>query len=92
MLAGDGATEPCGLAAARSVGGVAVDRAWRSADRRWLVDEIVDEPGVQFRLWDAQGAPVADAAGPAQLHQLLERLGIDQDGLQQVPVTDPWCE
>jgi hypothetical protein len=71
---------------------VAVDRSWRSADRRWLVDQVVDEPGVQFRVWDAEGAPVADVADLAELSQVLDRLGVDQDGLEQVPVTDPWCE
>jgi len=92
MLRARWGTRPYGPAAARSVGEVAVDRAWRSADRRWLVDEIVDEPGVQFRVWDAGGAPVADVVDPAELRQVLERLGVDQDGLEQVPVTDPWCE
>jgi hypothetical protein len=77
---------------ARSVVLVAVDRSWRSPDRRWLVDEIVDEPGVRFRIWDSEGAPVGDAVGQAELRQVLDRLGVDPDVLQQVPVTDPWCE
>jgi len=79
-------------ACARSVSGVAVDRTWRSADRRWLVDEVVDEPGVAYRVWDAGGVPVAEAAGPNELRQLLEGLGVDQDRLVPVPVDDPWCE
>lgn len=32
-----------------------------STDRRWLVDEVVDEPGVAYREWDAEGASVAEA-------------------------------
>ena len=77
---------------ARSVVDVTVDRSWRSPDRRWLIDEIVDEPGVQFRIWDSEGAPVGDAANQAELQRVLDRLGVDPDDLQQVPVTDPWCE
>jgi len=85
-------TRACGLAATRSVGGVAVDRSWRSADRRWLVDQVVGEPGVQFRVWNAEGAPVADVADLAELSHVLDRLGIDQDDLEQVTVADEWCE
>jgi hypothetical protein len=79
-------------ACARSVSEVAVDRTWRSPDRRWLVDEVVDEPGVAYRLWDAEGAPVGAAANPAELRWLLDALGVDSETLEQVPVADPWCE
>jgi hypothetical protein len=71
---------------------MAVDRCWRSPDRCWLVDQVVDEPGVEYRVWDAEGKPVGAAANPAELRWLLEALGVDQDALEQVPVTDPWCE
>ena len=71
---------------------VAVDRTWRSVDRRYLVDQVVDEPGVQYRVWDAEGAPVAEAAQPEELRRLLDRLGIDADALQEVPTDDAWCE
>ena len=71
---------------------MAVDRSWRSADQRWLVDQVVDEPGVLFRVWDAEGAPVADVADLAELSHVLDRLGIDQDDLEQVTVADEWCE
>jgi hypothetical protein len=33
---------------------MAVDRCWRSRDRRWLVDQVVDELGVEYRVWDAE--------------------------------------
>ena len=71
---------------------VAVDRTWRSVDRRYLVDQVVDEPGVQYRVWDAEGAPVAEAARPEELWRLLDRLGVDSDALQEVPTDDAWCE
>jgi hypothetical protein len=69
-----------------------VDRTWRSPDRRWLVDEVVDEPGVAYRVWDAEGAPIATAANPSELRWLLDALEVDHDALQPVPVSDPWCE
>ena len=71
---------------------MAVDRTWRSVDRRYLVDQIVDEPGVQYRVWDAEGAPIGETAGPAELARVLAGLGVDQDQLQRVPTDDPWCE
>ena len=69
-----------------------MDRTWRSADRRWLVDEVVDEPGVTDRVWDAEGAPAATAANPAEPRWLLDALGMDPDELQQVLASDRLCE
>jgi hypothetical protein len=71
---------------------MAVDRTWRSPDRRYLVDQVVDEPGVEYRVWDAQGLPVGEAAGPDELSRLLADLSVDQNRLEPVPVDDPWCE
>jgi hypothetical protein len=71
---------------------MAVDRTWRSPDRRWLVDQVVDEPGVAYRVWDAEGAPVGTAGNAAELRWLLDALGTNVDTLEQVPVADPWCE
>jgi hypothetical protein len=71
---------------------VAVDRTWRSGDQRWLVDQVVDEAGVAYRVWDAEGAPVGVAGNLAELRWLLDALGVDPDMLQEVPVTDAWCE
>ena len=64
----------------------------RSPDRRWLVGEVVDEPGVRYRVWDAEGAPVAEAGDDDQLRGLLDDLDVNPDELHQVPTTDPWCE
>jgi hypothetical protein len=61
-------------------------------DRRYLVDQVVDEPGVEYRVWDAEGAPVGEGADPAELARLLADLGVDEDQLRQVPTDDPWCE
>jgi hypothetical protein len=71
---------------------MAVDRSWRSADRRYLLDQVVDEPGIGYRVWDAEGAPVGEAAGPVELRRLLAGLGVDPDRMISVPVDDPWCE
>jgi hypothetical protein len=71
---------------------MAVDRTWRSADRRYLVDQVVDEPGVEYRVWDADGLPIADAEGPVGLRRVLAALGIEPERLEPVPVDDPWCE
>ncbi len=71
---------------------MAVDRSWRSADRRYLIDQVVDEPGVEYRVWDAEGVPVGEAAGPAQLRPLLAALGVDPDRIISVSIDDPWCE
>lgn len=69
-----------------------VDRTWRSADRRYLVDEVVEEPGVAYRIWDAEGLPLAEARSPDELGRLLAALDVDQNRLEQVPTEDPWCE
>jgi len=71
---------------------MAVDRTWRSVDRQWLVDQVVDEPGIRYRVWDAEGAPVAEVHDDAELRRVLDGLGVDQDAFEQVPTDDPWCE
>ena len=40
---------------------------------------------VQFRLWDSQGAPVANVTDLAEPRHLLEWLGIDQDSTLWAP-------
>lgn len=71
---------------------MAVDRTWRSVDRRYLVDQVVDEPGVQYRVWDAEGVPVGEVTGLDELGRLLVALGVDPAALQPVPTDDAWCE
>jgi hypothetical protein len=71
---------------------MAVDRTWRSPDRRWLVDQVVEEPGVEYRVWDAEGLPAGEAATYADLRRLVDVLGIGLDTLERVPTEDPWCE
>jgi hypothetical protein len=55
---------------------MAVDRSWRSPEGRWVVDEVVDEPGVEYRLWD-QGVLAAEVASPEELNHLLTLVGVD---------------
>jgi hypothetical protein len=71
---------------------VAVDRTWRSPDRALLVDQVVDEPGVQYRLWDSEGLPIGEARSPGELERLLASFGTPGGQLEEVPVDDPWCE
>jgi hypothetical protein len=61
-------------------------------DRRYLVDQVVDEPGVAYRVWDAEGLPLGEASGPEELAEMLAGLGVGVDQLVEVPVDDPWCE
>jgi hypothetical protein len=71
---------------------MAVQRSWRSTNRQWLIDEIVDEPGIRYRVWDAEGVPLAAVSDRDQLSALLAGLGVDLDQFHAVPVDDPWCE
>ncbi len=71
---------------------MAVDRTWRTPDRRWLVDQVVDESGVQYRVWEAEGAPAGALADYAALGRLLAAYGITPDQLVQVLTEDPWCK
>lgn len=47
---------------------------------------------MEFRVWDAEGAPLAEVAGLDQLRAVLVELGVDEDRLEPVPLEDPWCE
>ena len=68
---------------------MAVDRSCRTPDRQWLVDQVVDEPGVAYRMWDAEGAPIAEVGGPDEPGRLLGGPGVDPQDLMQVPTEDP---
>jgi hypothetical protein len=40
--------------AGRTVGFVAVVQSWRTPDARWLVDRVIDEPGIGYRIYTAE--------------------------------------
>jgi hypothetical protein len=63
---------------------MAVDRSWRSPEGRWVVDEVVDEPGVEYRLWD-QGVLAAEVASPEELSHLLAEVNVDPQKLLVEP-------
>jgi hypothetical protein len=67
---------------------VATDRSWRSIDRCYLIDQVVDEPGVAYRAWDADGIPLGKTSGSGELGELLASLGVDRGQLVEVPVDD----
>jgi hypothetical protein len=55
---------------------MAVGRSWRSPEGRWVIDEVVDEPGVEYRLWD-EGVLAAEVASPEELNHLLALVNVD---------------
>jgi hypothetical protein len=59
---------------------MAVERSWRSPEGRWVVDEVVDEPGVEYRLWD-QGVLAAEVASPEELSHFLAVVDVDPQKL-----------
>jgi hypothetical protein len=72
---------------------VAVDGSWRTPDNRWLVDRVVGEPGVAYRIW-CDGEPVIELPGDrtALLSWLAAR---HVDVARLVPLgddEDPFCE
>jgi hypothetical protein len=60
---------------------MAVDRSWRSPEGRWVVDQVVDEPGVEYRLWD-EGMLAAEVASPEELRRLLALVNVDPGRLE----------
>jgi hypothetical protein len=71
---------------------MAVASTWRTADQRWLVDLIVDEPGKAACVWD-EGELAAELGTLAELARwMLEHAGAAVADLREVPVDDPWCE
>src|SRR5690242_11905548 len=81
---------PTGRPAPVVASGMAVDRSWRSPEGRWIVDQVVDEPGVEYRLWD-EGVLAAEVASPEDLHRLLALVNLDPNKLHRIN-GDPWCE
>jgi hypothetical protein len=72
---------------------VAVEASWRTPDARWLVDRVVDEPGVGYRIW-CEGELVGEVAGdPAALSGWLAARDVDVTQLVALATgEDPFCE
>jgi hypothetical protein len=72
---------------------VAVDGSWRTPDTRWLVDRVIGEPGVGYRIW-YEGELVGEMSGdPAALRDWLTALHIDVAQLVGLAEgEDPFCE
>jgi hypothetical protein len=79
--------------AGRTVGFVAVVQSWRTPDARWLVDRVIDEPGISYRIW-YQGTPVGDLPDdPGALRAWLAARHVDLAELIALPADeDPFCE
>ena len=56
----------------RTVGSVAVVNSWRTPDGRWLVDRVIDEPGISYRIW-YEGTPVGELPADCLLFRLVMR-------------------
>jgi len=59
-----------------------VNRTWRSPEGRWVVDEVANQSGVEYWLWD-EGVLVAEVASPEELDRLLNSV---VDPQMQFPV------
>jgi len=70
---------------------MAVDRSWRTPDNRWLVDEVVDEPGVGYRFWHDGEFAGEVANDQAALLDWLATHDIDVARLEPAS-GDPFCE
>jgi hypothetical protein len=77
----------------RTVGFVAVVQSWRTPDARWLVDRVIDEPGIGYRIW-YQGTPVGDLPDdPGTLRGWLAARHVEVAELVALPADeDPFGE
>lgn len=71
---------------------MAVDRSWQTPDRNWLIDEIVDEPGVGYRIWHEGEFAGQVAREPTALRDWLAERQIDIGQLLPAADDDPYCE
>src|SRR5439155_19300862 len=76
------------------VGIMGVQRSWRSPDTVWIVDRVVDEPTVTYRIW-RDGEPAGDVDGDlVALDGWLAAYRVDVGRL--IPPADgdgdPFCE
>lgn len=72
---------------------MAVDASWCTPDGTWLVDSIVDEPGVRYRIW-YEGELAGEVSGRlTELDAWLADHGVEVSELVAVPDGwDPFCE
>jgi hypothetical protein len=59
---------------------MAVLVSWRTADHRWLVDRVIEKPGVDYRVWEETNGHelAAQLHGPIEvLRECLTRQGVD---------------
>ena len=76
----------------RTVGYLAVVKSWRTSDTRWLVDRVIDEPGISYRIW-YQGTHVGELDDPGALRAWLAARHVDLAELIALPADeDPFCE
>ena len=69
-----------------------MDRSWRTPDTRWLVDRVVDEPGVGYRIWH-DGELVGEVASDPALRDWLAARHVDVTQLVALAADeDPFCE
>jgi hypothetical protein len=75
------------------VGYVAVVESWCTPDNLWLVDRVLDEPGVGYRIW-YDGEPAGELAGDrAALRDWLAARHLDAIRLVALGEDeDPFCE
>jgi hypothetical protein len=70
------------------------DQSWRTRDGRWLIDRVVGEPGVRYRLWDS--GELGGERPPGTLTDMtlwLRAIGLRPDELEPLDeVSDEWCE
>ncbi len=54
---------------------------WRTAEGRWLVDQVDGEPGVRYRIWDEGELAVEIDGNVDALAAWLSRVGVRLDQL-----------
>jgi hypothetical protein len=72
---------------------VAVYRSWHTADGLYIIDRVVDEPGVAYRIW-REGGPAGEIRDDlVALYRWLTERHVELRHL--VPLAeddDPFCE
>ncbi|HEV8558136.1 MAG TPA: hypothetical protein VGR06_17315 [Actinophytocola sp.] len=71
---------------------MAVVKSWRTRDARWLVDRVIDEPGIRYRIW-YEGTRVGELPDdPGALCAWLAARHVDVAELALPADEDPLCE